>query len=349
MRALVIGVVIGLGVGAIVGMTAIKPDRLPSLTDLGRALSANRDPMQAFHRLTSELNIARQDLYRRLGATGAVVAANEQFLLQTLRDSSGRNSTSLYNFSIHRFYENLQRDYLPTTRPARILEIGPGINLGVGLIFALTGAEKYFGLDIYMDPQLFAAAQYEAIPYLLELVAGGQRLRRVDTVMTVKNGTVEFAKDRIEYLYPRQSYDIPLPDGSLDYVFSHATMEHVADPERTVQAIHHVLVKGGLTAHQIDMRDHADFAKPLEFLKVDDETWRKQGQDPARVAWNLNRWRLSDFGSAFERAGFRILKLEVNAMFPVDDALRRTLAPRFQSYSLGDLSATGVLIVARKE
>lgn len=348
-RAIVIGVVVGLAVGAMAGMTVVKVDRLPSLTELRRTLSAHRDPVQVLHQRASELNIARQALYRRLGTTGAVVGANEQFLLQTLRDYSERNSTSLYNFSVHRLYSTLQRDYLQTTRPVRILEIGPGTNLGVGLIFALTGAEKYFGLDIYMDPQLFAAAQYEAIPYLLELVAVGQRLRPADTVMTVKNGTVEFAKDRIEYLYPRQSYDIPLANGSLDYVFSHATMEHVADPERTVQAIHRVLVKGGLTAHQIDMRDHADFAKPLEFLKVDDEAWKAQGPGRAHVAWNLNRWRLSDFRSAFERAGFRIVKLEVNATFPVDEALRRTLAPRFQAYSVDDLSATGVLIVARKE
>jgi len=167
--------------------------------------------------------------------------------------------------------------------------------------------------------------------------------------MTVKDGKAEFAKERLEYLYPQQSYDIPLPDGSLDYVFSHATLEHVADPDRTVQAIHRVLRKRGITAHQIDLRDHADFSKPLEFLKVDEHTWNEQWKDPKRAAWYLNRWRLSDFKGTFERAGFRILKLDINATFPVEESVRRTLAARFQKYSLEDLSATGVMIIARKE
>jgi SAM-dependent methyltransferase len=281
--------------------------------------------------------------------TGAVINENEQFLLETLRGYASRNSTSPYNFGIYNVYSTIQREYLGGQRSPRILEIGPGTNLGVGFIFALTGAEKYYGLDIYMDPDLFAPAQYESIAYLLQLAGGVKPIRNVNAVMTVKDGKVEFHKDRVEYLYPRQSYDIPLPEGSLDYVFSHATLEHVADPEKTVQAIHRVLREGGITAHQIDMRDHADFSKPLEFLKVDDDTWKERWKDPKRAAWHLNRWRLSDFKGAFERAGFRILKLDVNATFPVDESVRRTLNARFQKYSLEDLSSTGVMIIARKE
>jgi len=39
----------------------------------------------------------------------------------------------------------------------------------------------------------------------------------------------------------------------------------------------------------------------------------------------------------------------VNATFPLEESPRRTLDARFQKYSLEDLSATGVMIVARKE
>ena len=347
-RALLIGVTLGAVAGAGAarvyyrGFTGRAPAPLT-------VQSVPPDPLQAFKQRVADLNVARQALYRKHGATGAVINANEQFLLETLRDYASRNSTSPYNLGIYNLYSGIYKDYLASERPARILEIGPGANLGVGLIFSLTGAEKYYGLDIYMDPELFAAAQYESIAYLLHLAGGEKSLRNVGTAMTVKDGKVEFAKERVEYLYPRQSYDIPLSDGSLDFAFSHATLEHVADPEKTVQAIHRVLRKGGLTAHQIDMRDHADFSKPLEFLKVDELTWNKQWQDPKRAAWHLNRWRLSDFKSAFERAGFQILKLDVNATFPVDESVRRTLDVRFQKYKLEDLSATGVMIIARKQ
>jgi len=68
-----------------------------------------------------------------------------------------------------------------------------------------------------------------------------------------------------------------------------------------------------------------------------------------RASWYLNRWRLSDFKGALERAGVHFLKLDVNATFPLEESPRRTLDARFQKYSLEDLSATGVMIVARKE
>jgi len=347
-RALVIGVAAGLVVGAGAARIYYRgPLEAPAAP--APSTSAALDPLQAFKQSVAELSAARQALYRNKGTTGAVINENEQFLLQTLRDYALRNSTSPYNFGIYNLYSRFQREYLGTGRPTRILEIGPGANLGVGVIFALTGAEKYYGLDIYMDPDLYSASQYESIAYLVQLAGAGRPLRKLDDVMKVTDNKVEFARDRIEYLYPRQSYDIPLPDGSLDYVFSHATMEHVADPETTVRAISRVLRNGGITAHQIDMRDHADFSKPLEFLKVDEDAWKERWKDPKRAFLYMNRWRLSDFKEAFEGAGLRILKVDVNATFPVDESIRRTLDKRFQKYSLEDLSVTGVMIIARKE
>ncbi len=39
---------------------------------------------------------------------------------------------------------------------------------------------------------------------------------------------------------------IPHPDGSMDYVFSSHTIEHVANPEAAMAEVHRVLRKGGL-------------------------------------------------------------------------------------------------------
>jgi hypothetical protein len=154
-RALMIGVTVGVVVGAGAARVYYRgglPGALPApLSSPSVAL----DPLQVFKHRVAELNVARQALYRKQGVTGAVINENEQFLLETLRDYAARNSTSPYNFGIYNVYSSIQREYLGSERPARILEIGPGANLGVGFIFVLTGAAKYYGLDIYMDPELW--------------------------------------------------------------------------------------------------------------------------------------------------------------------------------------------------
>ena len=153
-RALLIGIIAGVIVGA--GTAGIYCRGLPGAPPVPlSSLSVALDPLQAFKRRVTELNVARQALYRKQGVTGAVINENEQFLLETLRDYASRNSTSPYNLGIYNLYSSIHREYLGSQRPARILKIGPGTNLGVGFIFVLTGAAKYYGLDIYMDPELW--------------------------------------------------------------------------------------------------------------------------------------------------------------------------------------------------
>src|SRR5882724_2701593 len=145
-RALLIGVTVGVVVGA--GAARIYYRGLPgALPAPLSSASVALDPLQVFKQRVAELNVARQALYRKQGVTGAVINENEQFLLETLRDYASRNSTSPYNLGIYNLYSRIHSEYLDSERPARILEIGPGTNLGVGFIFALTGAEKYYGLD----------------------------------------------------------------------------------------------------------------------------------------------------------------------------------------------------------
>jgi SAM-dependent methyltransferase len=175
-------------------------------------------------------------------------------------------------------------------------------------------------------------------------------INKADAVFRVEGDKVAFNQERLEYLYPHQSYDIPLPAGSVDYVFSNSVLEHITDLEPTATNIFRVLPSGGLTAHHIDMRDHRDFERPLEFLKIDAETWkqRRGSTVTAAAGYNTNRLRLSDFIAALEKSGFRILKSEVTRKVNVTEETRASLHADFQKYSLEDLSVVSAMIVAEK-
>jgi SAM-dependent methyltransferase len=295
-----------------------------------------------------ELRSALDALAKAEGNTAAVLNRKERILLQTVKDLGSINGSSIYNFDIHHYYNNIMEEFLGRDAKPRVLEIGPGINLGTGLIFAMTSAKKYYGLDLYQDPDLLGAPQYESIVTLLSRVAPANIKTPVDAVMKIAERKVTFQKEKIEYLYPRESHDIPLGDGTLDFIFSHSTLEHVVDPAKTLDTIFRVLRKGGVTAHHIDLRDHHDFSTPLEFLKDDASTWKKRRAAAQAHLYNMNRWRTSDYRTALERKGFRILRIQPTETHAVSEEFRRSLHPDFQKYSLEDLSVTAVLIIAKK-
>jgi SAM-dependent methyltransferase len=228
-----------------------------------------------------------------------------------------------------------------------ILELGPGTNLAQGMRFVATGAVKYIGLDLFMDPDLDNPHSYAAAFNLLNLVSPGSVRTKAEDIFSVSAGKVVFNPARMEYLFPRQSYDIRLPDGSVDFVFSHSVFEHISDPDKTIAAIHKVLRKGGISAHHFDMRDHTDFSRPLEFLKADEASWRANFAGEKAFLYT-NRRRLSDFVEAIERTGFKVLKVEPRERVAMSEEIRKGLHPDFQKYSLEDLAVVSALIVAEK-
>jgi len=63
-----------------------------------------------------------------------------------------------------------------------------------------------------------------------------------------------------------------------------------------------------------------------------------------------NRWRAEDFEKAFKEVGFKIIKINrgYDEKFQVDEKLKSQFHKDFQSYSLKELSAVGLKIIAEK-
>jgi hypothetical protein len=130
-----------------------------------------------------------------------------------------------------------------------------------------------------------------------------------------------------------------------------------------------------MAIHGIDLRDHADFSKPLDFLihSPEDYVLRTQATE--------NRWRSSDFLDCFASEGFEILKhlfgdtpvsltsggttdvcelisQPFAAMLPksslgtvapwITNQMRAKFAPIFHNKSLTDLSVLSMAIIVRK-
>jgi SAM-dependent methyltransferase len=202
-----------------------------------------------------------------------------------------------------------------------VLEIGPGGNLGVALMFLNAGAERAVCLDV--------------VPW-----AATDHTELYDHI--VGDSTPFY--ERLDYRSSEAIEATRLPDDSFDIIYSHACLEHVLDPARAVASISRLLKPGGVTSHQIDLRDHRDFSRPLEFLRWSARVWKLAHSHTGYT----NRWRRSDWTAAFADAGLDVISA-VSTHEERPELLDRTrFHASFASRDVDDLACTGVLIAAQK-
>lgn len=298
--------------------------------------------------VTEEAKVPGKDVQPAVTAVPTSHLEQDKSLLSLVAAARGTSGSAIYNLGIARYYSGLWRDHAKGAPAPSILEFGPGENLGQGVLLVAMGAKKYTGLDLYKPPHLLNSHSYLAAYELLNLTLPADVKLKSAQIFSVEGEGVVFNPDRIEYLHPRQSYDIRLPDGSIDFAFSHSVFEHISDPAKTVTAMFKVLRSGGLSAHHFDMRDHNDFSKPLEFLKFDEAAWNERFKG-ANAHLYTNRKRLPDFVALFERAGFTIVKVQPTGKVAMSEEIRRGLHSDFQGYAPDDLAVVSALIVARKQ
>ena len=226
-----------------------------------------------------------------------------------------------------------------------ILELGPGKNFGSTLIFGCLGAGVAVS-DLYLSAwdskyhPAFYRALLEALPKSFP-AADPAPLQRI-----VERGG--YPQDVLR-TYARKAESLSgINSESFDIVISNAVFEHVEDPQAAARETMRVTRPGGFGIHQVDFRDHRDFARPLEYLLLSRTEFSRlfayaQGSCG-------NRWRQSDFISVFSEAGFAIDLCEPN-VFATDEYLADLiprLGPAAQMFSRLDLHVLSGRFVVRR-
>jgi SAM-dependent methyltransferase len=255
--------------------------------------------------------------------------------------------------------------------PEVVAELGPGDSIGIGLAALLSGAEKYFALDL--------------VPYS----ALGKNLEIFDELVSMFSARVPIPDEsEFPFLYPKlQRYDFPgqligeerllkslapqrlavirssiqasdgnesmisykapwnapevIDDGSLDFIFSQAVLEHVDDLGGVYPAMRRWLRPGGIMTHQIDFKSHGKANAWNGHWTYEDVVWKVI---VGRRAYLLNRQPHSVHLKLMEQSGFRIL--EDTVFRSVSHLDRSRLAAKFRGLSDDDLTASGAFIVA---
>jgi hypothetical protein len=264
-------------------------------------------------------------------------------------------------------YGGVSKDWL---QGKRILEIGPGDNLGVALLLAASGAAQVVCLDRFetrSDP-----AQRRKIYETLRSGLSGEQRERFDEALDISSLRFRPEKVRAVIGVPIEKADTVLEAGSFDWILSRAVLEEV--PKAKLAACfdvqHRLLAPAGRMAHKIDLRDYGIFSTrgfhPLEY-------WTLPGWLHALMSSHEpapNRRRASAYRALLENLGYRCdtfithlagAEAEIEPHWKdwprdarVDQArqlvarIRPRLAAEFQALSEEDLMTTGIFVAATK-
>lgn len=236
-----------------------------------------------------------------------------------------------------------------TLKDARVLEIGPGRDMGTVLLLAGLGARSVCAIDrfvgawqpgwheSFIDALVIAAKDQLALDL-------GDLAGNIKTAQTFSVGPISFFAEALEKMSDR--------DGIFDVTLSHSVFEHFYSVAEAAQSLHAVSAPGSVGVHHVDFRDHRNFGEPLEFLIVPDNEYRvpANNDDYGRG----NRTRADEMADLLESAGFDEVEFTIESHAPGKYLTRfaprlKACNSRFRNHPVGRLNVLSGGFLLRRE
>lgn len=203
-----------------------------------------------------------------------------------------------------------------------ILELGPGPDLGAGLLWLDQGVSEYTAIDA--NP-LVKDTKTEFYKRLLSKTAYPLSLQTsLDKVFTDE-------PERLRYIC-EPSFDLSqVWTESIDIIFSQAAFEHFTDIEKTIDQMSQKVQSGAVFIAEIDFMTHSRGLREKDPLNI--YRYSPALYSLGKFKGQPNRRRPNDYVQALQRAGWtniQVIPIEVLDTAYVH-AIRKQLDPTFRS------------------
>lgn len=282
------------------------------------------------------------------------------------RGTGGTNDAG-YCYKVWLKHLTIAHDQGCSIEHERVVELGPGDSLGTGLAALLSGAQRYYALDVvrHADYQrnivifdelvrLFThrSPPADGIPFP-DHILNAERLAW--TLEPARVGAIRQALAELEHLDLKARddalirYIAPWLDASaiapesIKLVFSHAVLCYVVDLVGVYGTIHRWLKPGGLMSHEIDFGSLGTAMTWNGHWAYSDRLWRLMC---ARRPFVPNREPLSTRIAIIDNLGMCIAYYK--PQWQRSAIARSQLAPRFARLGESDMATRSCFIQAIK-
>jgi SAM-dependent methyltransferase len=297
--------------------------------------------------------LAKAALQRGLGVLPEGERLNYIFQRRVLRSLPAGDAALRQKFSRALQHLGAYEEHGPGLPPgeATFYEFGAGWDLAIPLAYGLLGVGRQVLVDIRPSARVElvndSLAAFQRLRPELEEQAGRDLRPAGPPIERLEELEERFG---IRYLAPCDARATGLPEGSVEYVSSTDTCEHI--PEDDLAGIfrecHRLLRPGGAFSCRIDLQDHyAYFDRSLSrynFLRFSDRAW---GVVNSPLHYQ-SRLRSPEYLRLVREAGFQLALEKPSG--PSEEGLEELkglpLAPRFRGYPLEELGVTVLSFVA---
>lgn len=241
-------------------------------------------------------------------------------------------------YALDVFQRHFQSSGLSSHTPFTCMELGPGDSLFSALVASAYGAAHTHLVDDGSFAISDALRYHEMADYIKSQGLPAPDLTAATDVLQVLRAcNADYHVRGLESLRT-------IPEASVDFIWSHAVLEHVRRDQVPAMAreMRRVLRETGACSHQVDIRDH--LGGLLNNLRIPSALWERDWM--ARSGFYTNRLRQSEFVKIFENAGFHT-QIVTSVRWERCPIRRRSLAREFRGLTEEDLSVQGFLVVLR--
>jgi hypothetical protein len=224
-----------------------------------------------------------------------------------------------------------------------VLELGPGSDLGAGLVLLALGAQKYNACDVNDLVRRAPDQFYEAFLEKLRDTVPDMRVRFLkEQLASARAGLAS----RLNYIVS-EDFDLAsrFGENTIEVVFSQAAFEHFDDVDATVAKLSTVCKPGAVIVAEIDLQTHSRWIRdkdPNNIYRYPTPLYRMFG-----FRGSPNRLRPYQYRNIFERHGWTDITIAPLRRYP---DYRRNLAALSTAFTgeENQMDLLSIVLCARK-